>query len=181
MAAEVTNCCTTFRTRQTSRLQKNGRAKRTARGIWRRHTCRRHWDRWRNSVPSLGRCASTNVWGIERLARLAASALLARILHSRLGDAPRVAARGTANVHHERRARHHDRVVRAPLTGLDHHTIDPSVVGWARRGHFVNGRILADRLRRDNRLERTIPVAFDILGGRWRRQIPNSGCGSRTR
>src|SRR5918993_5412920 len=164
MAAAVTNCCTTFRTRQTSPLQKNGRAKRTTRDIWRRHTCRRHWDRWRNSGPSLWRFAGTNVWGIERRARLACIALLVRILHPGLEDAPRVAAIGTANVHHKRRARHHDRVVRAPLAGLDHETIDPSVVGWDRRVHSVNGRIVADRLTRHHGLEVLVPVTCRYSG-----------------
>ena len=50
-----------------------------------------------------------------------------------LGDAPRLAAIGTADVHDQRRARNHLRIEPAVSAGLNHETRDPSFgnVGWA--------------------------------------------------
>jgi len=49
-----------------------------------------------------------------------------------LGDAPGFSAIGTADVHHEGRARHHLRIVPAAFARLNRETTDPSFgdVGW---------------------------------------------------
>jgi hypothetical protein len=68
---------------------------------------------------------------------------------TRLGDAPRLPAIGTADVHDQGRARNHPRIEPAIPTGLNHETTNPSFgdVGWTMhwfaawlsRAHPING------------------------------------------
>jgi hypothetical protein len=95
------------------------------------------------------KCVSRGAGDIESGRTVSSLEQPAAPRRTRLGDAPRLPAIGTADVHDQGRARNHPRIEPAIPTGLNHETTNPSFgdVGWTMhwfaawlsRAHPING------------------------------------------